>query len=198
MIVGTATAEAAYLPSVVKRTSRTGIRPLSANDGDEPCHPRGEMILAGKYAEAGVDPPRYPQRDIVNLARWLIDEAKRPVRCPDPIHIAVALDIDVIDRAPHGGGAECCDGGRIWYRWHPSARVRGSRVFHGLGHCGFEVAGWSKHTEADAWHLDAELALQTEIADELRTLAEARRIQPHASEWLLRAQMRRASLILVA
>lgn len=171
--------------------------PVAASD-EERCHPRGELILAGRYDEAEVDPPRYPQRDVVNLARWLIDEGKRPVRCPDPVHIAVALGLDVLDRVPLGAGGECCDGARIWYRWHPSARVRGSRVLHGLGHCGFAVAGWTRHTEADAWHLNAELALQTEIADELRTLAEARRIQPHASDWLLRAQMRRARLILVA
>ncbi|MDO9016648.1 MAG: hypothetical protein Q8S73_43120 [Deltaproteobacteria bacterium] len=178
-----------------KRTSRITI--TTASD-EERCHPRGELILAGRYDEAEVDPPRYRQRDIVNLARWLIDEAKRPVRCPDPVHIAVALGLDVIDRVPLGAGGECCDGSRIWYRWHPSARVRGTHVFHGLGHCGFTVAGWMRHTEADAWHLDAELALQTDIAEELRTLAEARRIQPHASDWLLRAQMRRARLILVA
>ena len=152
-------------------------------------------MLAGKYAEAQVGFPRYTARDIVNLARWMIDEAGRPVRCPDPVHIATALKVWVVDRAPLGAAGECCDGGRIWYRWHPSRRTRGSRVFHGLGHCGFVLAGWRRHTEVDAWNLDAELALQLEIAEEVRTLKEALRIQPHADPWLLRAQLRRARLI---
>lgn len=125
----------------------------------------------------------------------MIDVAGRPVRCPDPVHIAVAHKVDVLDRVPHGAGAECCDGHRIWYRWHPSKRTRGSRIFHGLSHCGFILAGWRGHTEVDAWNLNAELALQLEIAEEARTLREAMRVQPHADPWLLRAQLRRARLI---
>lgn len=109
--------------------------------------------------------------------------------------IAVAHKVDVLDRVPHGAGAECCDGHRIWYRWHPSKRTRGSRIFHGLSHCGFILAGWRGHTEVDAWNLNAELALQLEIAEEARTLREAMRVQPHADPWLLRAQLRRARLI---
>lgn len=181
-----------------KRTSAVSIRlPVRCTDEDQ-CNPRAELILAGRYDEAEVDPPRFPQRDVVNLARWLVDEAKRPVLCPDPVHLAVAHRLDVLDRVPLGAGVECCDGSCIWYRWHPSRRTRGSRVFHGLAHCGFEVAGWRKHTESDAVHLCAELALQTEIAEEARTLREAARIQPHADLWLLRAQLRRARLILAA
>lgn len=92
-------------------------------------------------------------------------------------------------------GAECCDGECIWFHWHASRRTRGTRVLHGLGHCGFILAGWPRHTEVDAWNLQAELSLQLEIAEEVRTLREALRIQPHADPWLLRAQLRRARLI---
>ena len=177
------------------RASRVEIIGAVTDGEPEACHPLGELVLAGKYDEARVGYPRFPQRDVVNLARWMVDEAKRPVLCPDPVHIAVAIKVDVLDRVPLGAGDECCDGSCIWYRWHPSRRTRGSRVLHGLGHCGFVVAGWRRHTEVDAWHLQAELALQLEIAQDVRTLREAMRIQPHADPWLLRAQLRRARLI---
>ena len=163
---------------------------------EDRSNPRAELILAGRYDEAEVDPPRYPQRDVVILGQRIIDGAKRPVRFPDPIHIARKYSIDVLDRVPLGAGVECCDGTCIWYRWHPSARTRGSRIFHGLAHCCFDLAGWSKHTEADAVHLAAELAFQTEFVREARTLRRAMAKQPHADEWLIRAQMRRARLIL--
>lgn len=178
-----------------QRPSRITI--IGADGEAEPalCHPIGELVLAGKYAEAKVGYPRFPQRDIVNLARWMIDEAKRPVRCPDPVHIAVAHRVDVLDRVPLGAGAECCDGTCIWFHWHPSQRTRGTRVLHGLGHCGFILAGWQRHTEVDAWNLQAELALQLEIAERVRTLAAALRLQRHADPWLLRAQLLRARRI---
>lgn len=181
---------------MASRTSAVSIRlPVRCADEDQ-CNPKAELILAGRYDEAEVDPPRFPHRDVVNLGRWLIDEAKRPVTCPDPIHLAVAHGLDVLDRVPLGAGVECCDGTCIWYRWHPSACTRGSRIFHGLAHCCFDLAGWSKHTEADAVHLAAELAFQTEFVREARTLRRAMAMQPHADEWLIRAQMRRARLIL--
>lgn len=178
-----------------KRTSRITIIGDDGEAEPELCHPLGELVLAGRYDEAKVGYPRYPQRDVVNLARWMVDEAGRPVPCPDPVHIATAIEVDVLDRVPLGAGAECCDGTCIWFHWHGSRRTRGTRVLHGLGHCGFIVAGWRGHTEVDAWHLQAELALQVEIATEARTLKEAMRIQPHADPWLLRAQLRRARLI---
>ena len=162
------------------------------------CNPGAELVLVGRYDEAGVGPPLFPAWDIVRIAAWVIDKAGRPVRSPDPVHLAVAHKVRVLDQVPLGAGNECCDGERIYYRWDRSRRIRGTRVFHGLAHCAFGLAKWRGHTEADAVILTAELALPTEVARECRTLADAMRIQPHADPWLLRAQLRRARLLLAA
>jgi len=153
-------------------------------------NPKAELILVGRYDEAGVEAPIIPAGDVVQLVRAAYDRAARPVACPDPIHVARRHDIDVIDRVPQGAGNECCD--CIRFRWDRSRRVRGGRVLHGLARCLCDRAGFHDHTEADAVIVCAELALPTEYLRRCPTIDDALALSRHAERWLLRAQMHRA------
>lgn len=155
-------------------------------------NPKAELILVGRYDEAGVEPPIIPAGDVVQIVRGAYDRAGRPVVCPDPIHVARKHKIDVIDRVPQGAGNECCDGDCIRFRWDRYRRVRGGRVMHGLAHCLCNLAGFPDHEEADAVIVCAELALPTEYLHRVATIEDAMSLSRHAERWLLRAQMHRA------
>lgn len=156
-------------------------------------NPRAELILVGRYEEAGVEAPVIPPGEVIQIARRAYERAARPVPCPDPIHVARRHGVDVIDRVPQGAGNECCDADCIRYRWDRSRRVRGVRVLHGLAHCLCEREGYRDHTEADAVILCAELALPTEYVRQCATLDDALTLARHVERWLLRAQLHRAT-----
>lgn len=156
-------------------------------------NPKAELILVGRYDEAGVEAPIISPGDVIQIVRAAYNRAARPVECPDPIHVARKHEIDVIDRVTQGAGNECCDTDCIRFRWDRSRRVRGSRVMHGLAHCLCDRAGFRDHEEADAVIVCAELALPTEYLHRCPTLEDAMKLSRHAERWLLRAQMLRAS-----
>lgn len=158
-----------------------------ANEAHGGCAPPRNFarVLLGDAGAA--ERPRMERGEHALVADRVREVAARPRLVCDPVHLAVRLGVAVVDRAPIGVGGEVADERSIFYRWHPSPRVRGVRVAHGLAHA--VLASWRwEHGEADAWCVTAHLLWPAELARRVQSVAAALRVQPHAPRWLLEAQ----------
>lgn len=112
--------------------------------------------------------------------------ARRPRLLSDPVHYAIRLGYNVLDRAD-GPDADVI-GTTIFYRWHPDPRVRGLRVAWALAQALLRMWGYP-HNDADVCRTVGALLLPQVLAARLRTLDVALRLQPHAPDWLLAARL---------
>lgn len=144
-----------------------------------------ESILAGRYGAAETAPPTLELAEIDSLARRALYYAQRP-DFADPRHIAVALGLRLLPRAPRGLCGEGTALGIIAYRWDADPSVRGLRVAHGVAHAVLaEERG--EHGDADAWLLTAAIVVPpwaTEIVLLRPEIATA-----HAPRWLIDAAL---------
>lgn len=164
--------------------------------GEPPTRdPAGLAMLAAAWDQASSDEDRAAAQSARSRADWVRNKAARPTMIPPPLHIAEKLGAKVVDRVPEGAGEEVCDGVWIKYRWDPDQRVRGGRIYHGLGHRAFVRAKWP-HNEADAWWMAAELAMPMAVVPRMRSIRHALKSSPWAPAWLLQAQIDAATFIL--
>lgn len=148
---------------------------------------RYAAVLAGRYDEAGVEPPTLSDADIIQIVRQMIERTRRPPLA-NPIHHLVRDGLRPVDRPLAGAGHEATDGTTIWFRWTSDQRELGRRVKHGHAHA---LLFSDDHNEADAIILTAELALPTSEVGRYTTADEAARDAIHAPHWLLDLQIER-------
>jgi hypothetical protein len=120
--------------------------------------------------------PLWARDALESLARRSLARAGRPAFA-DPRHLAIALDFELLPRAPPGLCGEGMARGLIAYAWSPDPREVGLRVGHGLAHALLQQQ-FDASNDADAWVLTAMLllpraAVQTRPPDEVERCARA-------------------------
>lgn len=146
---------------------------------------------AGAILRGGDGAPRplWSREALESLARRALATASRPLFA-DPRHIAIALGLELLPRAPPGLCGEGTARGIVAYAWSADHRDVGVRVGHGIAHALLHRQ-FDPSTDADAWALTAMLlvpraAVQTHRVDELVRLA-------RAPEWIVLAGISLAS-----
>lgn len=154
-----------------------------------------QAILRGDYCAARVEPPRFSLADLGELARAALLKAARPRPFPDPRHVAVALKLKLISRAPRGLCGEGTALGRVAFRWDPDPQVLGMRVMHGVAHAILDGDS-GPSSDSDAWQLTGLLFVpehRVALARERLDLATV-----HAPPWLVMSRLMQASTAISA
>jgi hypothetical protein len=151
-----------------------------------PLRTHVEHVLAGRYDRAGVPRPQLELADLEWLARQAHGYAGLPTIFPDPRHIAVAIGLRLLPRAPRGVCGEGVANGVIAFRPDPDGGTQGLRVFHGLAHAILleerQVTG-----DGDAWALTALLIVPPRSAEHVRANMDA--ACAHAPRWMVEAAL---------
>ncbi len=144
-----------------------------------------ENALAGRFDRAGVPPATIELSDLEWLARQAHGYAELGDPVPDPRHLAVALGLQLLPRAPRGLCGEGVANGVIAYRPDPDPGVQGLRVFHGLAH---SILLEERNTtgDGDAWALTALLIVPPRFAEMVRRNPAA---VVHAPQWMVDAAL---------
>lgn len=144
--------------------------------------------LRGRWNEARMEPPRHDRAVWRGIAEQVREKTKRPKLLTSPEHHARRLLIEVLDRLPTGIEGECCSVTRIYFAPHEDQRIEGLRIAHGLAHV--VLARWEwEHSEADAWHVTAEILFPSFLAARIHSPYVAARLQPWAPTWFLEAYL---------
>jgi hypothetical protein len=143
---------------------------------------RVELILAGRYEDAGVSPPRVRPELLTRMADALRDKCAKSFSAT-PEDLAAAAGLTVTQTLWLTDADVCVDRQRIVVA-HADRQVCGLRILRGVA-IHLLASAYGRHTEADVILLAAELAEPSQLVLRSRLASEAARRD--VPTWFLRA-----------